>query len=171
MSTHLLSFGAGAGPPPLLAVLRPLHLCSRGRGPNLDLQLQLRPAHRTQVILPAISGLISVLRIRAPDPGSCTFLTPGSGMGKKIHISDPGLGITIQDYFSASISFNILGLNYLSSLLRIRCLFEPGSGMENSNSGSGINIPDPSQRFFFTQHLISFNTCPFVPRCTYLRFC
>jgi hypothetical protein len=80
LRTHLLSSGAGAGPPPLLAVLRPLHLCSRGRGPNLDLQLQLRPAHRTQVILPAISGLISVLRIR---PGIRCIFDPWIRDGKK----------------------------------------------------------------------------------------
>jgi hypothetical protein len=30
---------------------------------------------------------------------------------------------------------------YVNSMLRIRCLFDPGSGMKKS--GSGIKIPDP----------------------------
>ncbi len=63
--------------------------------------------------------------------GSGAFLTPGSDM---IKISGSGYGIRIRDrqpgsYFR-ELKTQIFGLNYLKSLMRIRNLCEPRSGME-----------------------------------------
>ncbi len=62
-------------------------------------------------------------------PGSGAFLTPGSGMGKK-----PRSGFGIWDEHPGSyfreLGNNLFGWKYLNSLVRIRNLFDPGSGME-----------------------------------------
>jgi hypothetical protein len=77
------------------------------------------------------------------DPGSGALLTPESEMrirsrdGKK---SGSGSGMNIPDHFYKSLK-TVIGFKYLKSLMRIRNLFFPGSGMEKF--GSGINIPDP----------------------------
>jgi hypothetical protein len=47
-----------------------------------------------------------------PDPGSGSFLTTGSGMGDP----DPGSGMNNP----RELRNNLLGLNYLNSLMRIR---------------------------------------------------
>jgi hypothetical protein len=73
--------------------------------------------------------------IRDPDPG---WKKSGSGMN-------------ILDNFARSLE-TFLGLKYLNSLMRIRIrnLFDPGSGMEKfKNPGSGLNIPD---QLYFTTH-------------------
>jgi hypothetical protein len=76
------------------------------------------------------------------DPGSGAFLTPGSGMGKNIKIRiryvQPG------SYFRELATATIFGVKNTYSLMRIRNIFVPGSGMEKF--GSGINIPDPQHR-------------------------
>ncbi len=94
---------------------------------------------------------------RVADPGSGAFLTLGSGMSKK---SRSGSGIRIRNEHSGSylreLRTNFLGLlRYLNYLMRI-WIWEPesffflGSGIrdgQNSDPGSGINIPDPQHRW------------------------
>jgi hypothetical protein len=105
-----------------------------------------------------------------PDPGSGAFLTPRSGIrdGLKVRIrirdEQPGT------YF-LELRNHFFGLKYLISLMRIRDpgwkkFVDPkwkkvGSGMEksrirdgeNSDPGSGINIPD-------LQHWFRMNSFP-----------
>jgi len=93
---------------------------------------------------------------RVADPGSGAFLTLGSGMSKK---SRSGSGIRIRNEHSGSylreLRTNFLGLlRYLNSLMRMDAgagiFFYPGSGIrdgQNSDPGSGINIPDPQHRW------------------------
>jgi hypothetical protein len=60
-----------------------------------------------------------------------------------------GSGMNNPDHISESLA-TFLGLKYLHSLMRIRDgkNSDPGFGMEeNSDPGSGINIPDP-QHFY-----------------------
>jgi hypothetical protein len=73
-----------------------------------------------------------------PASGSGAFLTPGSGIGKKMRIQirneQPG-------HISESLE-TIFGLKYLNFyLMRIR---DPGC----RKFGSGINIPDPQHCIF-----------------------
>jgi hypothetical protein len=70
-----------------------------------------------------------------PDLGPGAFLTLGSGMDKN---SRSGSGNNITDHISESWD-----KKYLNSSMRIRIrdLFDPGSGMEKF--GSGTNIPNP----------------------------
>ncbi len=115
-----------------------------------------------------IATLVQIFSVADPDPEYGAFLTPGSGMGKKIRIriwdEQPG------SYFR-ELSYNFLGYKYFNSLLRsriwcffdpqirdhntgtyiqccgsgsgIRCLFDPLIGMgKKSGSGSGMNNPD-----------------------------
>ncbi len=74
----------------------------------------------------------SVLRIRIRDTGSGAFLTPGSGMGKKVSIriwdEQP------RSYFREREK-QFFGLKYLISLMWIR------DGIK-SDPGFGIKIPD-----------------------------
>jgi hypothetical protein len=72
-----------------------------------------------------------------PEQGSGAFLTPGSGMGKK---SGSGSGMNNPVNISKSLEtifwVKILKFSYA----------DPGSGIwdgQNSDTGSGINIPDP----------------------------
>ncbi len=71
-----------------------------------------------------------------PDPGSGAFLTPGSGMGKKIR-SGSRFGMNNTDNISESLEtiFWVKILKFFDA--------DPGSGMEKFDPGSGINIPDP----------------------------
>jgi hypothetical protein len=66
-------------------------------------------------------------------------MTPGSEFrdGKK---SRSGMNIPeliLENLVSA------FGLKYLNSLMRMRNLFNPRSGIRDGKLGSGINIPDP----------------------------
>jgi hypothetical protein len=75
------------------------------------------------------------------DPESGAFLTQGSGVGKKIKIRIPD---EHPEHISESIEtiFWVKILDIYSFMrIRIRTIFDPGSGMEKF--GSGINIPDP----------------------------
>jgi hypothetical protein len=76
-----------------------------------------------------------------PDPGSGAFLTPGSGMSKKIRDPDPGFGSGMNnpDHISESLEtiFWAKILKFFNS--------DPGSGIwdgKNSDLGSGRDIPD-----------------------------
>jgi hypothetical protein len=51
-----------------------------------------------------------------------------------------GSGVNIPDHFSDSLE-TVFRAKNIYSLMRIRNLFDVGSGMENF--GSRINIPDP----------------------------
>jgi hypothetical protein len=89
------------------------------------------------------------------DPGSGAFLTLGSGMGKK---SKSGSGIRIREGHPGSyfreLRTKFFGLlRYLNSLMRMDAgagiFFYPGSGIrdgQNSDPGSGINVPDPQHK-------------------------
>ncbi len=89
-----------------------------------------------------------MLRIRIRDWVPFWPLDPGSGMGESQH---PGSGINNPDHFFLSLEtifLLFLGLKHWNSLMRIR---DPGwrqfgSGIRDgkkSDSGYGINIPDP----------------------------
>jgi hypothetical protein len=74
-----------------------------------------------------------------PYPGSGAFVTPGSGMGKKL---GSRFGMNNQDHIFES----------LETYFWVKIFdADPGSGMEkirirdgkNSDPASGINIPDP----------------------------
>ncbi len=75
------------------------------------------------------------------DPGSGTFLTPGSGMGKK-----SGSGFEMNDPFYISESVETI------FWVKILKFFDADSrsGMEKliRDPGSRINIPDPQHWFF-----------------------
>jgi hypothetical protein len=94
--------------------------------------------------------IIKITSVANPDRGSgirCLFdpLDPGSGMGKKPR---SGSGLNIPGHISESL-VTIFGLKiwYLNALFGA----DPGSGIfltrdpgwENSDPGSGINIPGP----------------------------
>ncbi len=74
-----------------------------------------------------------MLRIRIRDSGSGTFLSPGSGMGKK---SGSVSGMNDQNHISESLETLFWVKILKNSLMRIR---DPGW----KKFGSGINIPDP----------------------------
>jgi hypothetical protein len=113
-------------------------------------------------------GICALLfSVAYPDPGSDAFFLPWIQdtrfrilYGKKIWIRDPvwtkirilnpGSLINIPDHNSKSlVRITVFGLEKnLTSLLRIRRLFDPGSGIKkNSNPGHGIRDKHPgSQR-------------------------
>jgi hypothetical protein len=78
--------------------------------------------------------LLAETSVADPDPGSSTFLTPRSGMGKK---SGSGSGMNNLDHISESLETIFwVKIPYLNSLKRIR-------NGKSSDPRSGINIPDP----------------------------
>jgi hypothetical protein len=92
----------------------------------------------------------TVLMIQIRDPGSCSFFTPGSGIGDG-HKSKSGSGVNIPDHISEILEtiFQVKILKFFAANP------DPGSGIfltldpgwKESDPGSGINIPDP-QHFF-----------------------
>jgi hypothetical protein len=74
------------------------------------------------------------------------FLTPASGMGKKIKIrirnEHP------RSYFR-ELRNNCFGLKYLNSLMRIRDLFDPGSGIKKYGSGFRDKHPGSATLNYF----------------------
>ncbi len=74
-----------------------------------------------------------------PDPGSGTFLTPGSGI-EKIQTGDMGSGMNTPD-----LIFELKTLQFFDADPEqgsgILSTLDLGAGMENI--GSGINTPDP----------------------------
>ncbi len=87
-------------------------------------------------------------KTRTPCCGSGSGIwAPGSGIRTrdvKNVDRDPGTGsgMNIPDNFSRSLE-TVFGLKILKSFIWIRNLFDPGSWMENSNPGSGTNMPNP----------------------------
>jgi hypothetical protein len=68
-----------------------------------------------------------------PDPGFGAFFTPGSGMGKKSR-SEFGITRAYKQFFW----FNILKFFDADPESGIFLTLDTGSGMENSDPGSGI---------------------------------
>ncbi len=83
-------------------------------------------------------------RTSVADPVSGAFLTPGSGMGKKvrIRIQDPWWTTQPGSYF-LELRNHFFGLKYLNSLMRIRDGKIRIRALGWKKVGSGINIPDP----------------------------
>jgi hypothetical protein len=84
-----------------------------------------------------------IFSVADPDQGSGALLTPGSGMEKNL------VRIRARDEhprsFIARAYKQFFGLKMFccGSRSGIQNLFYPGSGMENSDPGSGMNFPDP----------------------------
>jgi hypothetical protein len=62
--------------------------------------LRFRNRYDSRYILYTLTTYVAVLWIGIRDPGSGTFLTPGSGMGKK---SRSRSGMNIPDHISESL--------------------------------------------------------------------
>jgi hypothetical protein len=86
-------------------------------------------------LVPILFGIgESRSNVADPDPGSGAFLTPGSGINKKLGYES---GMNNTDHISKSLK-TIFLLKYLNSLMRSR-----DSGWKKF--GSGIIIPYPQQ--------------------------
>ncbi len=85
-------------------------------------------------------------RCQWPRRRSGAFMTPGSGMGKKIRtrIRDPDPWWTTRIIFPSELRHNFFGLKYLNSLMRIRDGKNSDPGWKKF--GFGTNIPDPQHR-------------------------
>jgi hypothetical protein len=79
---------------------------------------------------------LKLMRIRIRNPA---FLAPGSGIGKN---SDPGSRMNIPDHLSESVKAVVWVKNTLMRI-RIRDLFDPGSGTRMEKFGSGIRNKHP----------------------------
>ncbi len=104
----------------------------------------------------AAAGASIVLRIRIRDPGSCAFLTPGSGIRNRsnfFHQHQQWNNLQFCETYGykkrhENNFFNLsLLLLFLDPGSEIR---DPGSGMgKNQDPGSGMNIPNPQHCLFF----------------------
>jgi hypothetical protein len=103
-----------------------------------------------------IASALTITSEQCCGSGIHCFLTPGSGMGKKIRILDPVSAINIPDQISKRF-ITIIGLKMLKFFVANPDpvpLLKPGSGMKNLGSGDPHDSmlkrwARPSLFFFF----------------------
>jgi hypothetical protein len=115
---------------------------------ELGRHYEIWPHSKPQIFLGHKYFYRAFCSVADPDPESGAFLNPGSGMGRKSASGSRMNNPNHIFYSLETIFLVVLGLKYLSFLMRIQ---DPGwrqigSGMEKV--GSGINIPDPQHCFF-----------------------
>ncbi len=90
---------------------------------------------------------VHLITFSSVDPGSGAFMTPGSGIR---HGKNPIRDEHPRSFFRESLETVFLVKKYLLMRIRIRDLFDPGSG---------LNIPDPQHWLF----LFFFSCCRIKP--------